>query len=97
MKGTLATPSVTGIFTASAEGMPMVQTNSVLAVIGLGLFMDRYATHRGTYSSSGVNRRQITLMHAGSLAEANRLAPVPYRQRRLAEIFWWTETLICWI
>jgi MOSC domain-containing protein YiiM len=69
---------VTGIFTASAKGMPMVEVTQILAVIGVGLFLDRYATNQGTYSSKGRNNRQITLIHSAAIAEANRLVRKPY-------------------
>jgi MOSC domain-containing protein YiiM len=75
---TLLKPLVTGIFTAPTKGAPMVESARIMAVIGLGLFMDRYATGQGTYSKSGKNPRQITLIHSDCLAEGNKLVREPY-------------------
>jgi MOSC domain-containing protein YiiM len=58
--------------------MPMAESTRILAIIGLGLFMDRYATCQGTYSGKLGNSRQITLIHQGSIDEANALLRVPY-------------------
>jgi MOSC domain-containing protein YiiM len=71
-------PLVAGIFTATTKGDPMLESTRLLAVIGLGLFMDRYATNQGTYSKNGKNPRQITLIHSDCLAEGNKLVREPY-------------------
>ena len=71
-------PRVCGIATAEVKGMPMVPRDRIQAVIGLGLFMDRYATRRGTYSGTNSAARQVTLIHAACIAAANNLVSKPY-------------------
>jgi MOSC domain-containing protein YiiM len=59
----MATGRVLGIYTAPAEGAPMVAHESIAALAGRGLAGDRYAIEAGTYSGTRLEdaQRAITL------------------------------------
>ena len=60
-----------GIYTAIAEGVPMVATDSIQAVKGCGLEGDRYANGIGHFSARGGPGREVTLIEREAIAAAN--------------------------
>ena len=60
----LATGTVEAIHTALASGVPMVPRDRVVAIAGVGLEGDRYATRTGQWSADPRVDRDITLIEA---------------------------------
>ena len=56
--------TVAAIHTAPMSGVPMVPRDRVLAIAGVGLEGDRYATKAGTWSADPRVDRDITLVEA---------------------------------
>jgi MOSC domain-containing protein YiiM len=65
----MTTGRVLGIYTAPAEGAPMVAHDSVEALAGKGLAGDRYAIEAGTYSGKRLEdaQRAVTLFEQENL------------------------------
>lgn len=83
----VATGRVVGIYTAPAEGAPMVAHDAVEAIAGHGLAGDRYAIAAGTYSGKrlGDAQRAVTLFereHLDHLAEEHGIVLGPHETRR---------------
>jgi MOSC domain-containing protein YiiM len=80
-----ATGTVVAIHTAPASGVPMVPRDRVLAIAGVGLEGDRYATRAGTWSANLGVDRDITLVEAEvieDLAAIDGIVLAPGQTRR---------------
>jgi MOSC domain-containing protein YiiM len=80
-----ATGTVEAIHTAPAPGVPMVPRDRVLAIAGVGLEGDRYATRAGTWSANLGVDRDITLVEAEvieDLAATDGIVLAPGQTRR---------------
>jgi MOSC domain-containing protein YiiM len=79
------TGTVEAIHTAPAPGVPMVPRDRVLAIAGVGLEGDRYATRAGTWSANLGVDRDITLVEAEvieDLAATDGIVLAPGQTRR---------------
>ncbi|MBM3660400.1 MAG: MOSC domain-containing protein [Actinobacteria bacterium] len=88
----MTTGRVCGIYTAPAEGAPMVGHDSIEAFAGKGLAGDRYAIEAGTYSGKRLEdaQRAVTLFERENLECLERehgivLAPEQTRRNLLVE------------
>src|SRR5690348_8421844 len=80
-----AVGTVEAIHTAPAPGVPMVRRDRVLAIAGVGLEGDRYATRAGTWSANLGVDRDITLVEAeviADLAASDGIVLAPGQTRR---------------
>ena len=81
----LATGTVEAIHTALASGVPMVPRDRVVAIAGVGLEGDRYATRNGHWSANLGVDRDITLVEAEvieDLAATDGIVLTPGQTRR---------------
>jgi len=83
----MTTARVLGIYTAPAEGAPMVAHDTIQAFAGLGLSGDRYAIAAGTYSGKRLEdaERAITLFAQetlDALASEHDIVLGPHETRR---------------
>lgn len=83
----MAAGRVLGIYTASAEGAPMVAHDAIEAFAGLGLSGDRYAIAAGTFSGRRVEdaARAVTLFERealDALAAEHGIVLGPHETRR---------------
>jgi MOSC domain-containing protein YiiM len=79
------TGTVEAIHTAPASGVPMIPRDRVLAIAGVGLEGDRYATRAGTWSVNLGVDRDITLVEAEvieDLAATDGIVLAPGQTRR---------------
>jgi len=88
----MGTGRVLGIYTAPAEGAPMVAHATIEAFAGKGLAGDRYAIEAGTYSGKRIEdaQRAVTLIERESLDHLERehgivLDPLQTRRNLLVE------------
>ncbi len=65
---------VVEIYTCDDAGLPMLQQQSVVATVGVGLEGDRYALGKGTFSKERVTTRHISLLALEAFEEANEEA-----------------------
>jgi len=88
----MGTGRVLGIYTAPAEGAPMVAHDTIEAFAGKGLSGDRYANEAGTYSGRRLEdaQRAVTLFERENLDHLERehgivLTPEQTRRNLLVE------------
>lgn len=88
----MSTGRVCGIYTAPAEGAPMVGHDTIEAFAGKGLSGDRYAIEAGTYSGLRLEdaQRAVTLIERESLDHLEQehgivLDPIQTRRNLLVE------------
>ena len=80
-----ATGTVEAIHTAPSSGVPMVPRDRVVAIAGVGLEGDRYATRNGHWSANLGVDRDITLVEAEvieDLAATDGIVLTPSQTRR---------------
>ena len=83
----MTTGRVLGIYTAPAEGAPMVSHETIEAIAGHGLAGDRYAIEAGTYSGTRLEdaQRAVTLFEQETLdhlASEHGIVLGPHETRR---------------
>jgi MOSC domain-containing protein YiiM len=60
-----------GIYTTGEAGKPMEAHEEIVAVVGVGLDGDRYATKAGQHSETPGTGRQVTLVEREAIAAVN--------------------------